>query len=53
MRPTAKLHLGNLLGALRNWIRLQNDERRCFFFVADWHTLTTTSESEGLRERTR
>ncbi|HVN86486.1 MAG TPA: tryptophan--tRNA ligase [Candidatus Binatia bacterium] len=53
MRPTAKLHLGNLLGALRNWIRLQSDERRCFFFVADWHTLTTTSESEGLRERTR
>ena len=53
MRPTAKLHLGNWLGALRNWIRLQNEERRCFFFAADWHTLTTASDSEGLRERTR
>ena len=50
MRPTAQLHLGNLLGALRNWIRLQN-ERRCFFFVADWHTLTTASETAGLHER--
>jgi tryptophanyl-tRNA synthetase len=52
MRPTAQLHLGNLLGALRNWIRLQS-ECQCFFFVADWHTLTTASESEGLAQRTR
>ncbi len=40
MRPTGKLHLGNYLGALDNWIRLQ-DEYRCFFFIADWHALTT------------
>jgi tryptophanyl-tRNA synthetase len=40
MRPTGRLHLGHLHGALRNWVRLQN-ERRCFFFVADWHALTT------------
>ncbi|MBI4514277.1 MAG: tryptophan--tRNA ligase [Deltaproteobacteria bacterium] len=52
MRPTAQLHLGNWLGALRNWVQLQH-QRRCFFFVADWHTLTTTSESEGLAARTR
>ncbi len=39
-RPTGRLHLGHLLGALRNWIRLQ-DEAECFFFVADWHALTT------------
>ena len=40
MRPTGKLHLGNYVGALRNWVRLQ-DEYDCFFFIADWHALTT------------
>jgi len=40
MRPTGKLHLGNYVGALANWIKLQN-EYDCFFFVADWHALTT------------
>ncbi len=40
MRPTGKLHLGNYMGALHNWVRLQ-DEYECFFFVADWHALTT------------
>jgi len=40
MRPTGKLHLGHLFGALDNWIRLQ-EEYECFFFVADWHALTT------------
>ncbi len=40
MRPTGKLHLGHLVGALENWVRLQN-EYDCFFFVADWHALTT------------
>jgi len=45
MRPTGQLHLGHLHGALRNWIRLQQDStRRCFFFVADWHALTTNPE---------
>lgn len=39
-RPTGRLHLGHLLGALRNWTRLQH-EAECFFFVADWHALTT------------
>ena len=43
MRPTGRLHLGHLHGALRNWVRLQG-ERRCFFFVADWHALTTDPE---------
>jgi tryptophanyl-tRNA synthetase len=46
MRPTGRLHLGHLHGALRNWVRLQN-ERRCFFFVADWHALTTDPEHTG------
>ncbi|HEV8673413.1 MAG TPA: tryptophan--tRNA ligase [Methylomirabilota bacterium] len=40
MRPTGRLHLGNLLGALDNWVRLQ-DDYDCFYFVADWHALTT------------
>lgn len=40
MRPTGKLHLGHLHGVLNNWTRLQH-EYDCFFFVADWHALTT------------
>jgi len=39
-RPTGRLHLGHLHGALKNWVRLQ-DHYRCYFFVADWHALTT------------
>ncbi|MGA2387399.1 MAG: tryptophan--tRNA ligase [Candidatus Sulfotelmatobacter sp.] len=40
MRSTGKLHLGNYVGALDNWVRMQ-DEYECFFMVADWHALTT------------
>src|ERR1700738_4790266 len=40
MRSTGKLHLGNYVGALANWVRMQ-DEYECFFCVADWHALTT------------
>jgi tryptophanyl-tRNA synthetase len=40
MRPTGKLHLGNLVGALQNWVKLQ-DEYESYHFVADWHMLTT------------
>ena len=40
MRPTGKLHLGHLVGALDNWKQLQ-EEYECFFFAADWHALTT------------
>jgi len=50
MRPTGRLHIGRWLGALRNWIRLQH-ERRCFFFIADWHVLTTRQEDTGNIER--
>ncbi len=45
MRPTGKLHIGNLLGALDNWVRLQNEGNENFFFVADWHMLTTGYEN--------
>jgi tryptophanyl-tRNA synthetase len=43
MRPTGAMHLGHLHGALKNWLRLQY-EYECFFFVADWHALTTHYE---------
>jgi tryptophanyl-tRNA synthetase len=42
MRPTGRLHIGHYFGALQNWVRLQNDpEYDCFYFIADWHALTT------------
>jgi len=44
MRPTGKLHLGNLVGALQNWVKLQN-EYESYHFVADWHMLTTGYEN--------
>lgn len=40
MRPTGKLHLGNVVGALSNWVKLQ-DQYECFHFIADWHALTS------------
>ena len=43
MRPTGRLHLGHYHGVLTNWVRLQH-EYECFFFVADWHALTTDYE---------
>jgi len=44
MRPTGKLHLGHLVGALENWIKLQ-DEYECFFMIADWHALMSEYEN--------
>jgi tryptophanyl-tRNA synthetase len=42
MRPTGRLHIGNYFGALANWVKLQGDPaNECFFFVADWHSLTS------------
>ncbi len=41
MRPTGVLHLGNYLGALKNWVDLQEEGYECFYFIADWHALTT------------
>jgi tryptophanyl-tRNA synthetase len=49
MRPTGALHLGHYHGALKNWVRLQG-EYPCFFFVADWHALTTHYESPEVIE---
>lgn len=51
-RPTGRLHLGHLRGALVNWLRLQ-DEAECFYFVADWHALTTGwQDTSGIRAST-
>jgi tryptophanyl-tRNA synthetase len=52
MRSTGKLHLGNYVGALANWVKLQ-DQYDCFFFVADWHALTTDyADTSRLKENT-
>ncbi len=50
MRPTGALHLGHYHGALKNWVRLQS-EMECFYFVADWHALTTHYESREIIEK--
>lgn len=53
MRPTGRLHLGHLHGALKNWLKLQ-ENYRCYFFVADWHALTTDYASpQGINPSTR
>jgi tryptophanyl-tRNA synthetase len=50
MRPTGRLHLGHLHGALANWVRLQ-EENDCYFFSADWHALTTNYHDTGIIKR--
>ncbi|ACM21359.1 tryptophanyl-tRNA synthetase [Geotalea daltonii FRC-32] len=53
MRPTGKLHLGHYHGVLSNWLELQQ-EFECFFFAADWHSLTTEyANTEGIRDNIR
>ena len=49
MRPTGQLHLGHYHGVLKNWVKLQS-EYECFFFVADWHALTTHYEDPHIIE---
>ena len=50
MRPTGKLHLGHLVGALDNWVKLQ-DEYECFFMIADWHALMSEyANPDNLKE---
>ena len=49
MRPTGRLHLGNYVGALENWVRLQNEGWENFHMVADWHMLTTGHEDTYTR----
>ncbi len=49
IRPTGFLHLGNYFGAMRNYVRMQ-DEFDCYFFVANWHALTTHPDTKTLKE---
>ena len=48
IRPTGNLHLGNYFGAVKSFLRMQ-DEYRCFFFIADWHSLTTHPRPVDIR----
>jgi len=50
MRPTGAMHLGHYHGALKNWVRMQQDYE-CFYFVADWHALTTHYEEREVMEK--
>ena len=53
MRPTGRLHVGHYHGVLENWVRMQEDFD-CFFFVADWHSLTTEyADTSGVRDNIR
>ena len=49
IRPTGNLHLGNYFGAVRSFVKLQN-EYNCFFFIADWHSLTTHPKPANIRD---
>ncbi|MBL4805646.1 MAG: tryptophan--tRNA ligase [Alphaproteobacteria bacterium] len=54
MQPTSHLHLGNYLGALRNWVKLQDEpDSECFYMVADLHAITQDYDPEGLAQATR
>lgn len=52
IRPTGNLHLGNYFGAVKNFLRMQ-DEYQCFFFIADWHSLTTHPKPGDVTENVR
>ena len=50
MQPSGKMHIGNFVGALHNWVTLQ-DQYECFYFVADWHSLTSQyADTSGIKE---
>ncbi|PJB73474.1 MAG: tryptophan--tRNA ligase [Alphaproteobacteria bacterium CG_4_9_14_3_um_filter_47_13] len=53
MQPTSHLHLGNYLGALKNWVRLQDEGGECFYGVVDLHAITQPYERDGLLDATR
>ena len=52
IRPTGNLHLGNYFGALKNFIKMQ-EEYECYFFIADYHSLTTHPNPENLYNNVR
>ena len=50
IQPSGELHLGNYLGAIRNWVRLQ-DQYRCIFCVVDYHAITQTYDTKEMSKR--
>ncbi len=52
IRPTGRLHIGNYLGALKQFVELERSGNDCFFFIADLHALTTPFEPKQLRQNT-
>ncbi len=52
VRPTGNLHLGNYFGAVKNFVKMQ-DEYKCFFFIADYHSLTTHPNPADLNNNVR
>ena len=52
IRPTGNLHLGNYFGAVKSFVKMQ-EEYNCMFFIADWHSLTTHPTPENLRTSVR
>ena len=52
IRPTGHLHLGNYFGAVKSFVKMQN-EYDCYFFIADWHSLTTCPSPENIRQSVR
>jgi len=53
MQPTSHLHLGNYLGALKNWVKLQDEGGECFYGVVDLHAITMPYDNEALKDATR
>ena len=53
VQPTGNLHLGNYLGAIRNWVHLQQDYEDCLFCVVDLHAITVWQDPAQLRSSTR
>ncbi len=53
MQPTSHLHLGNYLGALKNWVKLQDEGAECLYMVADLHAVTVTHDPEQMAQATR
>jgi tryptophanyl-tRNA synthetase len=52
MRPTGRLHIGHIVGALDNWVKLQEEGNETFYFVADWHALTTQTDTRNMKSDT-
>lgn len=53
MQPTHSLHLGNYLGALKNWVKLQDEGTECLYGIVDLHAVTVDYDRGGLANRTR